>query len=167
MATNPDSNIDLYGVSVNLQIDIGNGPQSFRSAAGSSADYIESINVKIGLMQNIRMEIKLCPPVEEGIALLSSGICGMGFSKKKTNSAKQATTIGTDVNVAGNAFSFNKIMLQISYGGLTSPWYKGYLTMPELSMNEEGLEITLNAVGMLFDTTQKTTISQNKMLPLS
>lgn len=158
-----DSVIDLFGASVNLQIDTGSGMRSFRSAAGVAADYIESISVKIGLVENIRIEIKLAPPIEDGIKLLKSGICGMGFSLKKNDPNKKAKNIGDGVVVNGNKFSLNKMAVQISYGGLYSPWFKAYILQPEFSMGSDGLEITMHGIGMLFDQTQ-TSVSHDEQL---
>lgn len=157
--------IDLYGFSVNFQVDLGNGPIPFSTAAGNSADYIESISIRIGILENIRIEVKLAPPVADGIRLLKSGVCGLGYSLNKTDSTKSPVAVGTQVNQNGNQFSLNKMMIQISYGGLVSPWFKAYIMMPEFEIGDEGMEITMHGFGMLFDETQKTAIFAGQFTP--
>jgi len=55
----PAPTIDLYGVQVDLWLEINGKAAPFRSFAGNAVDYIESISVEIGLMENISSVLRL------------------------------------------------------------------------------------------------------------
>lgn len=160
------TNIDLFGVSVSLWLENNGNMVPFRSIAGNSTDYIESISVKLGLMETFQLEIKICPPLADAVNLLNSGKIGLGFaSKNKTSHVKTATPVGSDVNVGDKSYSMNKIAVKISYGGLSSPVFKAILLTPELSLNEEGIDITMKGIGMLFEKTKKPALMKGINIP--
>lgn len=155
-----NATIDLFGVRVELWIEHNNEWVSFRSIAGNATDYIDSISVKIGLMQNFSINVKLCPPLADAIILLNSGKLGLGFSSSdKTSSVKSSVIVGDEVKLSNKDYHMNKIAVRIHYGGRSSPFFKAVLLMPEFELsNEEGIEITMNGIGMLFEASKKPAI---------
>lgn len=137
--------IDLYGGSVSLWIENNGKMIPARDLFGKGLDYINTVSVRIGLGEIFNIEIELDPPLDEAINIMSTGKIGIGFSVSKPS------TKSTGENKS--QVSLNKIAVQMSYGGITSPVFKGILTMPQLTINESGIAIKLQGVGMLFDAT--------------
>lgn len=152
--------IDLFGVQVELWIENNAKWIPFRNIAGNATDYIQSVSIRVGLMNNFTMNVKICPPLADAIALLNSGKVGLGFSaSNSTSSVKSSSKAGEDVDKSNKDYHMNKIAIRIKYGGQISPWFRAILLMPEFELsNEEGIEISLNGVGMLFEATKKPAI---------
>jgi len=151
--------IDLYGVNVKLWLKKSGKLIPFRNIAGAATDYIESINVRIGLLEIFHVEIKLSPPLRETEILLNSGAIGLGFSTEETNSSdKKSQPVGDSTDKKDKTFHMNKIVIQFDYGGLESRAFEALLTIPEISISESGIDITMKGFGMLFEQTKKSAL---------
>src|SRR6185312_2126923 len=158
--------IDLFGVNVNLWIEDNGKMKAFRTLSGNATDYIESISVKIGLMETFQLEVKICPPLTEAVRLINTGKIGLGFSLSNTDSTTKSSSSGDGVSGSGSKFSLNKMAVQFSYGGRTSPVFKALLLMPEVEVGEEGIDITMKGIGMLFESTKTPGILAGTMTPM-
>jgi hypothetical protein len=158
--------IDLFGVDVSLWIQNGKTLAPFRSLAGNAADYIESINLKIGLMETFSLEVKICPPLEDAFRILNSGRLGLGFSVVKTDSQSKSTNEGDGVSGSGGKVELNKIAVKLYYGGKHSRVFTAYLLQPTIEMGSEGLEITLKGIGMLFESTKTPALLKGQKTPI-
>jgi hypothetical protein len=155
------SSIDLYGANVKLWIEDNGSMIPFRNIVGAATDYIESINIRIGLMEIFQVEIKLSPPLTETEKMLNSGKIGLGFSATKSNSSKKAKSVGDESSKQNKEYHLNKIAVQLDYGGLKSPIFKAVLLMPEINISESGIDVTIKGVGMLFEQTKKTVLIED------
>jgi hypothetical protein len=158
--------IDLFGVDVRLWIESNGKMVPFRSLAGNATDYVENISVKIGLMETFQLEVKICPPLADAVRLINTGKIGLGFSLSSSDSTTKTTNSGDGVQGSSSKFSLNKMAVQIRYGGRVSPVFKALLLMPEVEVGEEGIDITMKGIGMLFESTKTPAILPGTMTPM-
>ncbi len=160
--------IDLYGSSVEIYFIAANGKKwSIHNLARNIkkntngglpdfANFVENVSVDINLFRFTQISITLTPPIDEAIALINSGVIGLGFgnggdSKNATSSSSGGSAFAV---VAKATNVFNKIRLRLHSGGLSSAWIEGILLAPDVSLNADSISITIKAIGLLWDTTR-------------
>jgi len=164
---NISPSVDLHGVDVRLWIEINGAMVPFRTLAGNATDYVESVTVKIGLMETFQLEVKICPPLVDAVRLINTGKIGLGFSIANTDSTTKSSGGGDGVSGSGSKFSLNKMAVQIFYGGRHTPVFKALLLMPNVEVGEEGIDITMKGIGMLFESTKTPGLLSGQMTPLA
>src|SRR6185295_654455 len=82
-----------------------------------SAHFIQSISVKNTILGFTNIEVTFTPPFEQAIALINSGVIGLGFSTKQPSGDAQQG----DPQLATSMLStigFNQISVRLHYGGM-------------------------------------------------
>lgn len=161
--------IDLYGGSLEVFL-IGddNIPYSLHNVAmklSTGVDrtspefvqFVSSASVKISLLQFTNIEVHLNPPLEQAKNLIESGKIGMGFSTKGIKGAAKSSGGLLGNSASSSLPGTNRIKLRMHYGGKSTPYYAGVLMPPDLSIGADGIQITLKAVGMMWNSTKKST----------
>lgn len=149
--------IDLYGANVTLLIERQGKLIPIQDILGSGrriGNFIDRVNIKIGLFHLFEIEVQLSPPLKEAIDLLKTGALGLGFQLVRST-GKTATATET-ASTSDKKIRLNEMVIQFSYGGLSSQAFTAIMMAPEVSLGLEGIDITLKGIGYLLNSAKST-----------
>lgn len=157
--------IDLYGSSVEIFFVPARGGQprsihnvaksvgGFNGRAPDFANFVDRVSVEINLFRFTTISVTLTPPIDEAIALINSGILGLGFGAGSATGPSSSNGLGL-ASAAKVTNVFNKMKLRLHSGGLSSAWMEGILLAPDVSIGADSISITIKAMGLLWDNTR-------------
>jgi len=156
---------DLFGGAAEVWIvSGGKGPRSLSSIIGadSSMSFVESMRIKIALFEIMNVEINLNPLLDLALRLLSSQTLGMGFSAKVPDFSNKSTEASEQASAFAKSLSINHMIVRLHYGGVSSPYYKTIMHVPEIDVGADGISIVLKGTGILFQTANNFTNKSKK-----
>lgn len=122
---------------------------------GPGMNFVERVTVKVGLGKILNIEVTLDPPLDVALNILRKGLVGFGFTLQ-AQKPSQSSTANSDTAAPAEStvITLNKIAVRLWNGSISSPWFTGLLFQPDISVGPEGITITMQAFGMIFESSK-------------